>query len=127
MAEYMKTDYSLGFDLNSCERNPLQEIGSSQFYARCQVGATTSAVMVDKFAAMNLASQTFVDQLKLQMMPHPEPYKIRWQDQYLVIKHRVEVRFTLCGLADLVVCDVLPTHMRVCSLLLGKPWTDRRK
>ena len=35
--------------------------------------------------------------------------------------------FPLCGYDDLVVCDVLPMYMHVCSILLEKSWTDRRQ
>jgi hypothetical protein len=69
-----------------------------------------ACALMNCYSSMNLASQAVVDALNLPLVEHPE----------------LEVRFTLCGYDDLVTCDVFPMHMHTCSILLGKPWTDKR-
>lgn len=45
----------------------------------------------------------------------------------MTIKHQVEGTFGFCGFTNSVFCDVLPYHMYMCSLILGKSWTKKRE
>ena len=109
----------------SVEKDPLRSLPWYQCFTRVRVGPTSCATLMNCYSGMNLVSRTMVDALNLPLIEHPEPYELWWKDKFVKIMHCVEVRFTLCGYGDLVMCDVLPMHMHTCSILLGKPWTDK--
>src|SRR6266508_3272189 len=92
-------------------------------YTRCNVWNTTCAVVVDPCCLHNFASQTLVDAFRLPTIPHPHPYKLWWLRSYVQITHQVKVKFSICECSDSAMFDVVPMHMKVCSLVIGKPWT----
>ena len=89
------------------------------------MGKISCAMMMDCCSQINFVSQSLVDALKLVVIEHPDPYKLSWQGKFVIIKHQVEVVFKFCEQIDVVVCDVLPHHMHVCTLILGQPWTKK--
>ena len=111
----------------SVEKDPLRALPWYQCFTRVRVGPASCATLMNCYSSMNLVSKTMVDALNLLLIEHPEPYELWWKDRFVNIMHRIEVRFTLCGYGDRVMCDVLPVHMHTCSILLGKPWTDKRQ
>ena len=123
----MKTKYYFDGEMSQCEKDPSRALSWFQIYTRVKVGPTTCAAMFDRSSEINLVSQTLVDALKLVVIEHPDPYKLRWQGKFVTIKHQVEVTFGFCGFTNSVFCDVLPYHMYMCSLILGKSWTKKRE
>ena len=107
-------------------KDPLRALPWYQCFTCMRVGPASCATLMNCYSGMNLVTQSMVDALNLSLIEHPEPYELWWKDKFVKIMHRVEVRFILCGYGDLVMCDVLPMHMHTCSILLGKPCTDKR-
>jgi hypothetical protein len=123
----MRMEYYFDGEMSQCEKDPSRALSWFQIYTRVKVGPTTCAAMFDRSSEINLVSQTLVDALKLVVIEHPDPYKLRWQGKFVTIKHQVEVTFGFCGFTNSVFCDVLPYHMYMCSLILGKSWTKKRE
>ncbi|XP_057852864.2 uncharacterized protein LOC131063114 [Cryptomeria japonica] len=68
-----------------------------------------------------------VETLKLNRIPHQNPYKISWfnKGQQVHVNEKALVEFNMGPYKDKVLCDIVP--MNVCHLLLGRPWQfDRR-
>jgi len=62
-----------------------------------------------------------VDKLKLELLPHPKPYKLHWinDGRDINFKNQVKVKFFVGNYVDNVLCDVVP--MEACHVLLGRP------
>ena len=104
----------------SVEKDPLRALPWYQCFMRLRVGQANSATLMNCCSSMNLVTKTIVHALNLPLIEQPEPYELWWKDKfYRDHASRVEVCFTLCRY-------VLPMHMHVCSIMLGKPWTDMR-
>ena len=63
-----------------------------------------------------------VEKLELPMTPLPQPYSFCWGHEELSVTHQTKVPFLLGKYFCTVLCDVIPTPMVSCHLLLGKPW-----
>jgi hypothetical protein len=111
----------------SVEKDPLRALSRYQCFALVRVGLASCATLMNCYSGMNLVSKTMVDALNLPLFEHPEPYEFWWKDKFVKIMHCFEVRLILSGYDALVMCDVLPMRMHTCTILLGKPWTDKRQ
>ena len=103
------------------------ELDPSLCYTRCQVGMGACATIVDPFSTINAASERLVKVLGLSRKPHLRPYTLWCINQGIQITHQVKVKFSLSGHGDVVICDVIPLEISVCSLVLGRPWTTDRE
>ncbi|XP_047164015.1 uncharacterized protein LOC124833549 [Vigna umbellata] len=63
-----------------------------------------------------------VEKLKLDIIPHPKPYKLHWlnEDGDIIVKNQVKLAFSIGNFKDEVLCDIVP--MEACHVLLGRPW-----
>ena len=109
------------------EKDPLRVLPWYQCFMRVHVGPTSCAPLMNCYSSMNLVSEIVGYALNLPLIEHPEPYELWWKDKFYQDHASRRRSFTLCGYGDLVVCDVLPMHMHVCSILLGKSWMDMRQ
>ena len=123
----MRMEYYFDGEMSQCEKDPSRALSWFQIYTRVKFGPTTCTAMFDRSSEINLVSQTLVDALKLVVIEHPDPYKRRWQGKFVTIKHQVAVTFGFCVFTNSVFCDVLPYHMYMCNLILGKSWTKKRE
>jgi hypothetical protein len=123
----MRTEYYFDGEMSQCEKDPSRALSWFQIYTRVEVGPTTCAAMFDRSSNINLVSRSLVDGLQLSTTKHPEPYRLLWQGKFVTIKDQVQVCFRFCGHTHLVLCDVLPHHMYLCTLILGQPWTKKRE
>ena len=67
-------------------------------------------------------SNQLVQNLTLQTIDHPNPYKLRWLDNKAegYVKKQCLVSLTIGSYSDEMLCDVV--DMNVCHILLGRPW-----
>ena len=79
-------------------------------------------VIIDGGSCRNRASKEICAKLKLQYIPHPNPYYIQWlsDNGEMKVSHMVRVNFEIGPYKDSIEFDVVP--MTVCHLLLGRPW-----
>jgi hypothetical protein len=70
----------------------------------------------------NLVSTKMVENLELQTIEHPSPYRVSWlqKGHQVNVTKQCLVEFKIGGYRDEILCDVIP--MDVCHLLLGIPW-----
>ena len=108
------------------EKDPLRVLPWYQCFMRVRVGPASCAMLINFYSSMNFVSKTVVDALNLPLIEHSQPYEFWLMDKFDQDHASRRSSFPLCGYGDLVVCDVLPMHMLVCSIMLGKPWTDMR-
>jgi len=68
-----------------------------------------------------------VENLSLQVVPHPKPYKLQWinENGELSVDKQVEVKFSISNYKDKVLCDVVSRE--ACHILLGRPWQFDKK
>ena len=109
------------------EKDLLRALPWYQCFMRVRVGPASCAMLINCYSSMNFVSKTVVDALNLPLIEHSEPYEFWLTDKFDQDHASRRSSFPLCGYGDLVVCDVLPMHMHVSSILLGKPWTDLRQ
>ena len=65
-----------------------------------------------------------VERLKLQIEPHPKPYKVAWiNSTFILVMKRCLVSIFLGQYNDSIWCDVFP--MIVTHILLACPWLLR--
>jgi len=60
-------------------------------------------------------------------MPRPQPCKLQWLNdgEDMIVNQQVNVKFSTGNYEDSVLCDIVP--MKVCHILLGRPWLFERK
>jgi len=91
------------------------------FHTRCKVLENIYSLIVDSGSCCNCCSARMVEKLHLQVVPHPNPYKLQWinEDGELTVDKKVKVEFYVGNYKDNVICDVVP--MEACHILLGRP------
>jgi hypothetical protein len=106
---------------------PEKEVESSLqrtrlFWTTCKTKDKVYKVIVDSGSTNNLVSTKMVENLELEMIDHPSPYKISWlqKGNQVTFTKQCLVEFKIGGYNDKILCDVIP--MDVCHLLLGRPW-----
>jgi len=98
------------------------------FHTRCTIGGRVCSIIIDGGSCANVASNTMVEKLKLEAIPHPKPYTIRClnQGKGIHISSRCLVPLSIGkNYKDEVWCNFVP--MDESHVLLGRPWLfDRR-
>jgi len=92
------------------------------FHTRVEHNGKSLNLIIDKGSGMNVISQEAVQKLKILIEKHPKLYKVNWvDDTSILVRHRCLVIFSFgqCY-KEVVWCDISP--MRVCHILLGRPW-----
>ncbi|XP_050908979.1 uncharacterized protein LOC127122728 [Lathyrus oleraceus] len=97
------------------------------FHTRCFVQGKVCSLIIDGGSCTNVASTLLVSKLKLEIKPHPKPYKLQWLNESveMLVNKQVEICFKIGKYEDVVLCDVVP--MEASHLLLGRPWQFDRK
>jgi hypothetical protein len=92
------------------------------FHTRGMIKDKVCRIIVDNGSCNNIASQEFVERMKLKQHHHPDPYKMQWLNDSgaLRVTNMVMVPFSIGRYIDQVECDVV--SMQACQLLLGRPW-----
>jgi hypothetical protein len=93
------------------------------FQTKALVGPDKACkLIIDGGSCHNLASKELCAKLKLKYIPHPHPYYIQWlsDNGEMKVSHMVRVDFEIGPYKDSIDFDVVP--MKVCHLLLGRPW-----
>uniref|UniRef100_A0A0D3AGM2 Aspartic peptidase DDI1-type domain-containing protein n=1 Tax=Brassica oleracea var. oleracea TaxID=109376 RepID=A0A0D3AGM2_BRAOL len=91
------------------------------FYTRCLVQEKVCSLIVDGGSCVNVASETMVKKLGLEVHKHPRPYLLQWLNEEGEMKGstQVSVPIAIGRYEDEVLCNVLP--MEASHILLGRP------
>jgi hypothetical protein len=100
---------------SSVQRNNL-------FWTACKTKDRVCKVIMDNGGTDNLVSTNMVENLELETIEHPSPYRVSWlqKGHQVNVTKQCLVEFKIGGYKDEILCDVIP--MDVCHLLLGRPW-----
>jgi hypothetical protein len=92
------------------------------FRTACKTKDKVCKVIVDSGSMDNLVSTEMVENMELETIAHPSPYKVSWlqKGHQVTVTKQCLVEFKIEGYIDDILCDVIP--MDVCHLLLGRPW-----
>ncbi|KAF8105836.1 hypothetical protein N665_0154s0006, partial [Sinapis alba] len=99
----------------------------NMFHTRCMVQGKVCSLVIDGGSCTNIASETMVEKLGLEVMRRPTAYKLQRLDDEgeLEVRNQVKVPLSIGKYEDEILCDVLP--MDAGHILLGRPWhSDRR-
>jgi hypothetical protein len=99
----------------SVQRNNLFRASYKTRHSICKV-------IIDSGSIDNLVSMEMVENVKLDMTSHPNPYKLLWLqkgNQVMVIR-QCKVDIKIGGYKDGFLCDVI--SMDVCHVLMGRTW-----
>jgi hypothetical protein len=79
-------------------------------------------VIVNSGRTNNLVSTEMVENIELETVSHPIPYKVSWlkKGHQVIVTKQCLIEFKIGGYRDENLCDVIP--MDVCHILLGRPW-----
>ena len=98
------------------------------FHSRCTIGGKVCSLIIDGGSCTNVASQSMVAKLKLEVLPHSKPYTLQWlnEGKGLQVSSRCLVSLGIGKTyQDKVWCDIIP--MSACHILLGRPWLFDRE
>jgi hypothetical protein len=100
--------------------NPTQR--NSLFQTACRTKDRVCKVIVDSGSTDNLVSTEMVENMELETIVHPSPYRVSWlqKGHQVNVTKQCLVEFKIGGYKDEILCDVIP--MDVCHLSLGRPW-----
>jgi hypothetical protein len=100
--------------------NPVQR--NNLLRTSCKTKDRVCKVIVDSGIIDNLVSTEMVENMELETVAHPSPYKVSWlqKGHQVIFTKQSLVEFKIGGYRDEILCDVIP--MDVCHLLLGRPW-----
>ncbi|XP_024009250.1 uncharacterized protein LOC112084361 [Eutrema salsugineum] len=104
-----------------------QEQRENLFHTRYLVRDQICSVIIDGGSCTNVASETMVARLGLQVIKHPKPYKLQWLNENceMAVDNQVKVPLSIGKYEDEVLCDILP--MEASHILLGRPWQSDRQ
>ncbi|KAL1203463.1 putative mitochondrial protein [Cardamine amara subsp. amara] len=104
-----------------------QEQRENLFHTRCLVKDQICSVIIDGGSCTNVASETMVAKLGLQVIKHSKPYMLQWLNENgeMAVNNQVKVPLSIGKYEDEVLCDILP--MEASHILLGRPWQSDRK
>jgi len=80
-------------------------------------------VIIDNKSCENVASNYIAEELKFQMIKHPDPYKLQWlnKDNEVKVSQRSIVSFSVGNnYKENLWCEVIPID--TCQIHLGRPW-----
>jgi hypothetical protein len=91
------------------------------FRTSCKTSDRVCKVIIDSGSMDNLVSIKMVENMELEIVSHPIPYKVSWLQKVhqIIVTKQCLVEFKIGGYRDEILCDVIPTI--VCHLLLGRP------
>jgi hypothetical protein len=94
---------------------------NSLFRTTCKTKDRVCKVIVNSGSIDNLVSTEMVENLELEIVDHPSPYKVSWlhKEHQVNVTKQCLVDIKIGGYNDKILCDVIP--MDVCHLLLGRP------
>jgi hypothetical protein len=98
------------------------------FHIRVVSKHTKINTLFDTGSQANLISEETVKKLKLETIPHPEPYPLGWicDNAKLQVIRRCKLRFAITAhFIDEVELDVIP--LDICGIMLGSPYLYDRK
>jgi hypothetical protein len=100
--------------------NPVQR--NSLFITACNTKDRVCKVIVDSGSTNDLVSMKMVENIELETVSHPSPYRVSWfqKGHQVIVTKQCLVEFKIGGYIDEILCDVIP--MDVCHILLGRPW-----
>jgi hypothetical protein len=100
--------------------NPVQR--NSLFITAFKTNDRVCKVIVDSGSTDNLVSTKMVENLELETVAHPSPYKVLWlqKGHQVTITKQCLDEFKIGGYNNEILCDVIP--MYVYHNLLGRPW-----
>jgi hypothetical protein len=92
------------------------------FQTSCKIKDRVCKVIMDSGSTNNLVSTEMVENLELDTIVHPSPYRVSWLQKGHQVNATKQclVEFKIGGYNDEILCDVIP--MDVCHLFLGRPW-----
>jgi hypothetical protein len=101
-------------------KNPTQR--NSLFQTVCKTKDRVCKVIVGSGSIENLVSTEMAENLELETVVHPSPYRASWlqKGHQVNVTKQCLVEFKIGGYKDEILCDVIP--MDVCHLSLGRPW-----
>jgi hypothetical protein len=106
---------------------PEKEVKSSvqkkkKNWTACKAKDWKCKVIVDSGSTDNLVSTEMVENLELETIEHPSPYRVSWlqKGHQVNVTKQCLVEFKIGGYKDEILCDVIP--MDVFHILLGRPW-----
>jgi hypothetical protein len=104
--------------------NPTQR--NSLFWTACKTKYRVCKVIVDSSSKDNLVSTEMVENMELETIVHPSPYRVSWlqKEHQVNVTKQCLVEFKIGGYKDEILCDVIP--MDVCHILLGRSWQYER-
>jgi len=65
----------------SLHNQPCPQLESQReniFHTRCKISENICSLIIDSGSCCNCCSARMVDKLKLELLPHPKPYKLHW-------------------------------------------------
>jgi hypothetical protein len=100
--------------------NPTQR--NSLLRTACKTKDRVCKVIVDSGITDNLVPTEMVENMELETIVHPIPYRVSWlqKGHQVSVTKMCLVEFKIGEYKDEILCDVMP--MYVCHLLLGRPW-----
>ncbi|XP_056852813.1 uncharacterized protein LOC130502019 [Raphanus sativus] len=100
--------------------------GSKTRDVKCLVQGKVCSLIIDGGSCVNVASETMVKKLGLQVQKHPKPYRLQWLNEQgeMRVSDQVVVPITIGRYEDEILCDVIP--MEASHILLGRPWQSDR-
>jgi hypothetical protein len=95
---------------------------NSMFRTACKTKDRVFKVIIDSGNTENLVSTEMVEKLELEIVSHPNPFKVSWlkKGHQVMVSKQFQVEFKIGGYKDDILFDVIP--MDVCHVLLERPW-----
>jgi hypothetical protein len=95
---------------------------NSIFQTACKTKDRVCKVIVDSGSTDNLISTEIIEEMELETIEHPSPYRVSWlqKGHQVNVTKQCLVEFKIGGYNDKILCDVIP--MDFCHLLLGRLW-----
>jgi hypothetical protein len=92
------------------------------FKTTCKTKDRVCKVIFDSGSTNNLVFTEMIENLELERVGHPSPYKVSWLQKrhWITVTKQCLVEFKIGGYRDEILCDFIP--MDVCHMLLGRTW-----
>ena len=92
------------------------------FHTKFHVQSRTCSMIIDGGSCTNMVSTFLINRLGLSTIPHQQPYKLQWLNDYGKVKVNRQsiVSFSIGKYHDEQLCDIIPMHAG--DILLGRLW-----